>query len=329
VRPTVVALPQPEFAFGYQVFDNRQANKNGQLERGEGVSLYVRVKNIGEGRSHETQANLRNLTGQGVLLGAGRFDLSNMAPGEEREVHFTFDILPLLEEPEVRLQLSIVDTDLGAFAGEKIKLPVLSKGEVVKVTPEKGVLAARARALLYEEAQGGRSFGALKEGSLVEVLGKAGSRVQVRLAPDRLAFVDPALLRPGTGVVSQKGDFEILLTQSPPRLKAKAAELFTRADTTHIEAVAEDAHGGIEDVVVFVGNRKIFYKPNLGADRSKLDISTDVPLSGGVNVITIVARENEDTVSRRTLVVRKDGPNGEILPTPRNQTFGEDWEFDE
>jgi hypothetical protein len=44
-------------------------------------------------------------------------------------------------------------------------------------------------------------------------------------------------------------------------------------------------------------------------------------------VITVVARENEDTASAQTLVVRKDGPNGESLPTPRGDNFGADWEF--
>jgi carboxyl-terminal processing protease len=329
VRPTIRALPQPEFAFGYQVLDNRQANQNGQLERGEGASLFVRFKNIGEGRSYETQANLRNLTGQGVLLGAGRFDMSNMQPGEEREVTFTFDVLPLLEDPEVRLQLSIVDSDLGVFAGEKLKLPVLNKPDLHKLSGEKGVGVARAQAALFEGPEGSRSFGTLKEGAVVETLGQVGGRVLVRLGPERVAFVASPSLRPGSGVIAEKAPFESALTQSSPRLSAKAGELATRGETVRVEASAEDGLGGIEDVVVFVGNRKVFYKPNLGADRSRIHLATDVPLHGGVNIITVVARENEDTMSRRTLVVRKDGPNGEILPTPRNQTFGEGWEFEE
>jgi carboxyl-terminal processing protease len=48
-----------------------------------------------------------------------------------------------------------------------------------------------------------------------------------------------------------------------------------------------------------------------------------VPLRPGVNVITVVARENPDTVGRKTLIVRKDGPNGEILQTPKTEEDGE------
>ena len=39
----------------------------------------------------------------------------------------------------------------------------------------------------------------------------------------------------------------------------------------------------------------------------------DLPLRPGVNVVTIVARENPDTTSHRTFIVRRDGPNGELL----------------
>ena len=51
------------------------------------------VKNVGKGKSFETQANLRNLTGDGLLLHAGRFDVSNMKPGDVEGVAFTFDVL--------------------------------------------------------------------------------------------------------------------------------------------------------------------------------------------------------------------------------------------
>jgi carboxyl-terminal processing protease len=46
-----------------------------------------------------------------------------------------------------------------------------------------------------------------------------------------------------------------------------------------------------------------------------------------MNVITVVARENEDTATRHTMVVRRDGPNGEPLPTPKAETLGEDWDL--
>ena len=73
LRPTTLSLKRPVFAYNYQIADNRPGNGDGQLVRGEGATIYLTVKNVGNGRSFETQAYLGNLTGDGILLQAGRF----------------------------------------------------------------------------------------------------------------------------------------------------------------------------------------------------------------------------------------------------------------
>jgi len=95
-----------------------------------------------------------------------------------------------------------------------------------------------------------------------------------------------------------------------------------------IDIVATDDSGGVQDAFVFVGNRKVFYKPNPDKNGNTMKFSLEAPLKAGVNVITVVARENPDVVARHQVVVRKDGKNGEILPTSREDEFGEDWEFE-
>ena len=63
-------------------------------------------------------------------------------------------------------------------------------------------------------------------------------------------------------------------------------------------------------------------------DQTKLKFSLDTELQPGINVITVVARESEDTTSRYTMIVRRDGPNGEALKTSRADAFGEDMGLD-
>jgi len=48
-----------------------------------------------------------------------------------------------------------------------------------------------------------------------------------------------------------------------------------------------------------------------------MDFDADLPLRPGVNVVTLVARENPDTTTHRTFIVRRDGPAGELLQTPK------------
>ncbi len=74
LRATIKSLDRPIFAYSYEIIDNRRGNGDGRVQKGEGLTMYLTVKNVGKGRSFETQANLRNLSGEGVLLHDGRFD---------------------------------------------------------------------------------------------------------------------------------------------------------------------------------------------------------------------------------------------------------------
>jgi carboxyl-terminal processing protease len=96
VRTTVKSLERPVFAYSYEIIDNRHGNGDGRVQKGEGLTMYLTVKNVGKGRSYETMANLRNLSGEGLLLHDGRFDISNMMPGDVKRVAFTFDVEPSL-----------------------------------------------------------------------------------------------------------------------------------------------------------------------------------------------------------------------------------------
>jgi carboxyl-terminal processing protease len=50
-----------------------------------------------------------------------------------------------------------------------------------------------------------------------------------------------------------------------------------------------------------------------------MDFEADLPLRPGVNVVTLVARENPDTTTHRTFIIRRDGPGGELLQTPKTE----------
>ena len=66
------------------------------------------------------------------------------------------------------------------------------------------------------------------------------------------------------------------------------------------------------------GARKVFYRSNRnGADPKRMPFEADLPLRPGVNIVSVIARENPDTTTRKTFIVRRDGPNGELLTTPK------------
>ncbi len=316
LRVSVRALERPVFAYSYQIADVRRGNGDGRVQKGEQLTMYLTVKNVGKGRSYETQANVRNLSGDGVLLHEGRFDVSNMQPGEMRRVAFAFDVGPQLAEPEAKVELSIADRDLRETVVEKVRMPI---GSATALSPASGPRRAKAGGgTLYESAEpGARSFGRLGAGTSVTALAQAGDMVKVALGEGRFGFVRAAELEPG-GAPTPTVAFEEVMRRFPPSVEVANVALSTRDPHVKINVTTSDSDR-LLDAYVFVGARKVFYRSNRnGPDPKRMPFETDVPLRPGVNVITVVARENPDTVGRKTFIVRRDGPKGELLKTPKS-----------
>jgi carboxyl-terminal processing protease len=317
VRTTIHALERPVFEYGYQIADDRPGdNGDGRIQKGESVSLYLTVKNAGRGRSFDTQANIANLSGDGLLLHAGRFDVSNMMPGDVRKVAFTFDVQQQLTEPEATLTLSVSDRDLREYASEKVKIPIAPPAPIPRAN---GAVRAgtTGATLLPSPDASARGFGRLAPGTAAPLVGKVGDFDKIELGGGRFAFVAGREVAQG-GAAGGAVAFDDLYLRAPPALDVKASSMATRDDKVKITGVASDAER-LMDVYIFVGSRKLYYKSNRdGADPKKASIDFDAPLRPGVNLITVVARETPDTTSRRVLVVRKDGADGAILKTPKS-----------
>ncbi len=325
LRPTVRSLHHPLFAYSYQIVDDRPGNGDGELQKGEGATIYLTVKNVGTGPSFETQASLRNLAGDALSLNAGRFDLSNMKPGDVRDVEFTLDVVDAIPSETAKLQLAIVDRDLGVSAGEKFSLPMATAPVVLQsITDRESVVAtAPVRARPIEAAE---VVGQLPPGAVVERTATVGPWSRVSLGGRRIGFVPSTTLAAAAGKAPAP-KFEASLRKSPPKLEVQQPPLATSDSHVHLQGVATDGDH-VSDVFIFVGSRKVFYQSNRkAADPKQLAFSLDVALTPGVNVITIVARQDQDVVSHHTVVVRRDGAGGEALPTPEREQFGDGWSF--
>jgi carboxyl-terminal processing protease len=321
LRVSVKALPRPVFAYSYQIADSRKGNGDGKVQKGEHLTMYLTVKNVGQGKSFETQTNLRNLSGDGLLLHEGRFDISNLQPGEMRKVAFTFDVEPALADAEAKVELSITDRDLRETVVEKVRMPIAG---AVAMTASNGTMKAKASgATLYEAADpAAKTFGRLAAGTAVSLQASAGDMTKVLLGDGRFGFVKSGELEQG-GAASPTVPFEEVMRRYPPSVDVEPVVLSTRESTVTIKGVTSDTDR-LLDAYIFAGGRKVFYRSNRKEqDAKRMPFSATVPLRAGVNVITVVARENPDTLGRKTIIVRKDGPNGEILQTPKTDEDSE------
>jgi carboxyl-terminal processing protease len=328
VRPIVHALERPLFEYSYQLADDKGGdNGDGRVQKGEQITMYLTVKNVGKGRSFDTQANIANVSGDGLLLHAGRFDVSNMMPGDVRKVAFTFDVQQQLTEPEATLTLSVGDRDLREFATEKVKIPIQSPVAIARAS---GAVKAgpQGATLLPSADPGARGFGRLPAGASTTVVGKLGDFDKVDLGGGRFAFVAAREVVAG-GSPAGAVAFDDLYLHAPPMLDVKSAAMSTRDDKMKISGIASDAER-LLDVYIFVGSRKLYYKSNRdGADPKKAAVEFEAPLRPGVNVVTVVARETPDTTARRTVVIRRDAADGAILKTPKSDDPISDGAVDE
>jgi carboxyl-terminal processing protease len=313
-RVTVKALERPVFAYSYQIADNRKGNGDGRLQRGESLTMYLTVKNTGHGRSFETQANLRNLSGDGLLLHEGRFDISNLAPGEVKRVQFTFDV-DQLADPEAKVELSISDHDLRESVVEKVRMPFQPPFAVAPATGT--VRALRTGARLFDAPDpASRVFGKLAGGVAATEIGTSGDFVKVSLGESRFGFVHNGEVEAG-GSAQTTVAFEDAMSHAPPVIEVNALALATRDPSAVVRGTTTDGER-LLDAYVFVNSRKVFYQSNRnGTDPKSMTFSADLPLRPGVNLVNVIARENPDTVGHKTFVVRRDGKNGELLATPK------------
>jgi carboxyl-terminal processing protease len=277
--------------------------------------MFVTVKNVGKGKSWETQANLRNLSGNGLLLHDGRFDISNMAPGETKRIAFTFDVQSALADPEAKVELSISDRDLRESVVEKVRIPIATP---VAITGGQGAMKSKAVADLFGSPEiTSHVFGRLPPNTAATVLGTSGDFVKLSLGNGRFGFAKKNDLENG-GSPAATVAFDDALTHAVPEIGLQAPQLATRDQHLVIKGeISDDVR--VLDAYVFVGSRKVWYKSNRnGADPKKLAYEADLPLRPGINVVSIYARQNaDDALARKTFVIRKDGPNGELITTPK------------
>jgi carboxyl-terminal processing protease len=307
----VEALPRPVFAYSWQLVD--EGNGDGLVQRGEKYKLQVSVKNTGQGPTKEATVLLRNATGDGVILSKSRFELKDaILPGTSRDFEFPLATDATLKADEVVLELAAYDGPLDVQASDKLRFRVSPgvKGEAVKgEVTTKQAIALRAGAASDSSIVGGAA-----KGASYQTIGTFGPWTKVKLnqGGSKVAFIpQTALVQGGSGT----GSFTPYWNSTPPLIAIDTKAFETNANSYRLKgSVTDETH--VEDVYIFVqnqgakiDNRKVFYRSNRGGkDGKALDFAADLPLWPGSNMVTIIARENSEVRSVKTLFLYRDPP---------------------
>ena len=319
----LVELPRPAFAFGWQVLDTcARCNGDGVPQIGESVTLDVEVKNVGEGTSFETLANIKNKdVEEGLSLIKGRVKMGEIAPGQSQRARFEFELTEAFAKQEAALQLILGDEGTGEWVVEMIKLKVGDKG--VAATRQSIALKTLRDTTLYTAAiDGAPALASLSADTVLPAEARMGDFWRVRFNDGDKRGIGFVRLSDVGEAGALKGIKVPALTRLPLRHEPRI-ELFdidlqqgglrTDAEELQLRGNATNT-GDLRDLYVFVNDQKVFFKAAEEGAR-RIDFEARLPLKEGKNNVYIVARENKDVQAYKMLVVTRSTASG-ARPTP-------------
>ena len=315
----IAELPRPTFVWSWHL---EGGSSDGLLRPGAPVELVVDVKNVGVGPALDAYAGLKNLAEERINVKKGHSKVGPIKPGETRSVTFTLEAKKALDaDGPVPVKLELGDRLLWDTVHQKILLPV---GAELPAAPSAASVRLQLDSSVLAAASGdAEKLADVKKGTVLVAKGKVGTFFKVEWQKGQIGYLPEASAKEAAG---QKASFKVtaLFPGEAPQIKLSGLDtskggLDVDSDHLTISGVANDPDG-MRDLQIFVQHdteyRKVFFRTakkqgELTSSRgpASLDFSADLQLKPGNNTIFLVAREDDDLLTQRTLVVhRKQSP---------------------
>ncbi len=326
VPVTIEGVTRPRFSYGSFIDDgvskDTTGNGDGLLQVGENVALVVGIKNSGAGNAAEPSAHLKNLGGAEVFIDVGRQRLEALAPGQTGVARFLFKVVQPPDAPpptKVELRLHVFDGALGDYLVEKLTFPIKPAGK--KTTVSKGTVEANSKSPILAAADASSMVLAeASPGARLESVGEANGFVRVRLGKEAAiagnlygymaqAAVAPTKQKPEFAITGEAQGTSLVYGRDPPVITFTdvqggpiADAVTTATDSFEVRARIKD-DGRVNDTYIFLGDQKVFYQRLDSKGPTDALLKHTVKLKPGVNVITVVAREDDEFAQREVLTV--------------------------
>lgn len=319
----LAGMERPRFAYSYQFIDDgADANRDGLLQKGETARLRVLIKNTGAGKAAKPYALLHNRSGEGVAVGKGRYELTPMAPGEERAMDFTFEAKPDYSEQTARVELQVWDLALAEGVTDKLSFPIAETKQTVD--ERMGTVVANQELVVRTSADDkSAEVGRVPRGTHLKVTGRLGSFLRVELEPQRQAFVLAKQVSEAAAQPAGNPPIRLVWQATPPILDVKAP-LSVSEQAIRLRVSAKDDEQVLDGYVVVsnrtskIEHRKVFYRSNRnGPSAKQMQFDAPVPLWPGVNIVTVVARQSGQVQSLSTMVVNRLSGDAKTAQAPQ------------
>ncbi len=307
------ALPRPLFAYSYQIMDTvKDSSKNngdGLIQAGEDIDLLVLVKNIGDGVAEKSVVTVKNLSNKDIFIKNGRVETGPVNPGETKEVKLSFVVKETVSSDKFTMDMLISDTIFGTFLSNKLNFPIT--GGRPKITQTPCVLKINKN---HTPLYGGMSFDSpvvsmMGEGALAQSDARNTDWYHVALPNNHSGWVAKKAVIEVNNADFKPGVWEPFIQRIPPTitLSKSLSNILVGSDRLPLSVVIDD-DVFVKHAYVMVNNDKVFYKSNKIAnpkDQNKLEINTSFPLKDGPNIVTIIARDDQDLVTVKSFIATK------------------------
>jgi carboxyl-terminal processing protease len=306
-----VELPRPSFAFNYQVLDNCEGcNGDGLVQRGESMTLLLDVTNNGTGRAQDTFATIKNAGDQNIFIEKGRFKLGELGIGETKTARFNLQVKRGWKGKDFPLRLAVIDEPLEEYTAEKLSIPVASEdAPPIAFEVKKGTVKLGEKTELLPSADpNARPIARLPKGGVFNEVARGSQVSVVQWDQDRVAFVRLSDVKEAKGLKAAPAkETTWLAMREPPQISLsvdpQSGGVVTDNDRFTLSAVINSRV--LLDAYVLVNDQKVFFRAATAEDEGKMKFTTDFTLKEGNNFVTVFARESQEFLGRKTVLVRR------------------------
>lgn len=312
---SIDALPKPVFSYSYQIIDEGEGltgNGDGIIQRGEVVDLVLFVKNNGKGTSEKNIIALRELSQKEVYIERGKMELGELHPGESKSIILKLSVRDTLEADNFSVDLTIADTTFGSRISGKLEFNVdlVNNGEKIQST-EKTLKVVDNNIPIYNGRSNSTPIIAYAgSGTILKADKESQTWYRVEMQEDRFGWVHSDEVETiNVAYDSQQKPPDLILQNILPIIELntqKPHDIFMQEKISLSGTVKDDKI--IKYVYILVNDDKVFYKSNrenAETDKSTLSFTSDIQLEDGPNVISIVAKDDQDLLSTKSFVVTK------------------------
>ncbi len=312
---SINALPRPIFAYSYQIIDEGKGlngNGDGIIQKGELVDLVLFVKNIGRGTSEKNIFALRNLSDKDVFIKRGKLELGKLLPGESKSVKLKLSARETLNTDNFSIDVTIADTTFGTRISDKMTFYVDQNNIINVIQPTKKSLKVTRN---YVPVYNGKSFSSpiIAHASIGTILAadkEAQQWFRVKMPEESFGWISSENVEPNAfGELKTQKFPDPFLQNLPPLIELDIQKTYDTlgAEYLPLSGIVKD-DSKVKYVYILVNDDKVFYKSTnggTGTEVSKLAFTNDIPLKEGPNVISIIARDDQDLLSSESFIITR------------------------